>query len=322
VVRAVDRAPRWALFTSFGARVTALGALLASFGARVTALGALLAAGLMACSVAPPKSQFPNARAALDRVHELHACSRALRGEAKLDYFDDNGRIRVKTLYITQHPSSVRFDLMSPFGAPVATLTSNGERFTLLDQKEKAFFEGPARECNVERFLRVPIPPEALVRLLAGEAPVLVHQPESSSIDWEDGRYVIRIQSKHQAEQRIAVEVLDADYGAPYSAQRVRVTEVEVSQAGVVLYSVRLSDHEPARTAKPLVDPDGLEPPLPPSGPACQAEVPRRVHFTVPLSERDVLFEQKEVEHNPPLIDGVFDQQQPRGTLLRRAQCR
>lgn len=285
----------------------------------LTFCGALLA---IACHPGPPASVFPDARAAIDRMQEVHACSRALRGEARLDYFDDDGRMRVKTLFLSQHPQNVRFDLLSPFGSPLATLTVNDDEFALLDQKEKAFYVGPASECNVERFLRVPIPPAALVQLLAGEAPILLHEPGAARVSWEQGQYTIRIAGKHQATQIVKLSLPEADRDKPYGAQSVRVTEVIVMQAGVELYRAELSEHVAAETAKPRVDPEGIEADVLPSGPSCRAEVPRRVRFVVPVSERDVIFEQLEVVHNPPLIGGVFTQQQPGGTVRRRSLCR
>lgn len=279
-------------------------------------------ATMAACASPPPKSQFPSARSAIERMREMQACSRALRGEAKLDYFDDQGRIRVKTLFISAHPKNVRFDLLSPFGSPLATLTSNGEAFALLDQEQKAFFVGPARECNVERFLRVPIPPEGLVQLLAGEAPILIHQPEQSTIAWKDGLYEVTIAGKHEAVQSLKFRLPESDRAKEFSAQRLQLVEVLVKQAGVELYRAELQGYAPAKTAAPRVDPEGLDATVFPSGPACQASVPRRIRFIVPISERDVVFDQVEIEHNPPLIDGVFQQVQPGGTTLRRSDCR
>ncbi|MEN9579160.1 MAG: hypothetical protein RJA70_2169, partial [Pseudomonadota bacterium] len=252
----------------------------------------------VACAVPPPASPFPSARVAIDRMRELHACSRALRGEARLDYFDADGRFRVKTLFITEHPMNVRFDLFSPFGQTLITLTANGKDFALLDQEQKQYFVGNAAQCNVERFLKVPIPPAALVQLLAGEAPILLHEPSAARIEWDDGHYVLYITGKHRASQRVVLELVEADLNKPYSEQRVRVVEVAVSQAGVELYRAELEDHAPAPTAKPRLDPEGIEAPVNPSGPPCRAELPRRIRFVVPLAERDVLFEQTDLAHN------------------------
>lgn len=277
---------------------------------------------MVGCVRMPPPSQFPNARAALERVRTEHSCSRALRAEAKLDYFDDQDRVRVSAFFMTQHPRSVRFDLVSPFGTQLATLTSDGASFALLDQKEKAFYVGAANQCNVEQFLRVPVPPEALIQLLGGEMPILVHEPDAASLNWEDGAYVVEIRSRHDARERIVLEPLEADWERPYSEQRLRVREVTVTQGAATLYHAELDDYRVAPTAPARRDPEGIEPDLPPSGPMCRAEVPHRLRFQVPLEGRDVLFEQRSVEHNPPMLPGVFTQAQPGGTKRRPTNCR
>src|SRR5688500_15828183 len=87
---------------------------------------ALLAA---ACHGPPPASQFPSAQAALDRMRETYACSRGLTGEAKLDYFGEAGRVRGDLWYLVSLPDRVRLDVVSPFGATISTLTSDGQRF-------------------------------------------------------------------------------------------------------------------------------------------------------------------------------------------------
>ena len=52
-----------------------------------------------------------------------------------------------------------------------------------------------------------------------------------------------------------------------------------VAQGGRDLYISDLSDYEAGKTAPPRVDEDGLEPPIPPSGPACDAEYPKTIRF-------------------------------------------
>jgi hypothetical protein len=173
----------------------------------------------------------------------------------------------------------------------------------------------------VERFLRVPVPPAVLVQLMAGGAPVLVHEAEQASLRWSGGRCLIEIASKHEATEVIELVPHDADWDKPWAEQRLRVVAVSVSQQGIELYRAELKDHKAARTAKPRIDPLGIDDPIAPSGPPCQAEIPRRVRFVVPLSERDVVFEHQEVEHNPPLIPGSFAQETPPGVRVRRAEC-
>jgi len=285
----------------------------------LAALGLSLA--VLGCASPPPASQFPDAQAALDRMRATSACSRALQSEAKIDYFGEAGRIRGSLLYVVAVPDHLRLDVISPFGATVSTVTSNGRDFALFDLRQKQFLRGPANACNLGRFTHVPVPPAALVQLLRGEAPVLVHEPASASIAWEGGQYVVRIQSTRAATEEIHLVPVPEDYGLPYSAQRVRVTEVQVAQQGVLLYRAELVGHRPAKMSGPRVDPDGLDPPVPPSGPSCQAEVPGRLRLQVPDGDQDVILENVEVSHNPPLNEALFQQAPPGGVSVRYSPC-
>ena len=75
------------------------------------------AAPLAGCGGPPPPSQFPDADTLLARMRASHACSRGVSGEAKLDYFGEQGRVRGNLLYLVSAPDRVRLDVFSPFGA-------------------------------------------------------------------------------------------------------------------------------------------------------------------------------------------------------------
>ena len=289
--------------------------------ARVPLLSALLTAFAVGCASPPPASQFPNAQAALDRMRATTSCSRALTSDAKIDYFGEAGRIRGNLLYVVAVPDKLRLDVVSPFGATVSTVTSDGRNFALFDLRQKQFLRGPANACNLGRFTHVPVPPAALVQLLRGEAPVLVHAPGAASIAWEGGEYVVRIRSTRDASEEIHLKPLEQDFALPFNAQRLRVTEVRVAQQGIELYRAQLVGHRPAKMSAPRVDPDGLDPPIPPSGPSCQSEVPGRLRLQVPDGDQDVILENVDVSHNPPLSAELFQQSPPGGVSVRYSPC-
>ncbi len=248
-------------------------------------------------------------------------CSRGLVGEGTFDYFGDEGRVRAKTLYVVARPARLRFDVLSPLGGVLSTLTSDGQRFAFADLRQRLFLEGPADECNVEQALKVPVPPEALGELLTGQAPVLVHSPEQASLVWEGGAYVLRIDSEHRAAEVVRLVPRDEDWTRPWQEQRLRVQFVSVSQQGRPLYDVELEGHRAVTSAGPRVDPDGIEPDVPPSGPSCDAEVPRRLRFRVPGAGRDLIFIQAEVHHNPPITLDLFRQLPAAGVNVRHGSC-
>lgn len=284
----------------------------------------LLAGMSLAC--AAPQSRIPTARDALERMRATLECSRGVQGEATLDYFGTEGRVTGSVLYYAMLPEQLRFDVISPFGVTLSTLTSDGRDFALYDLQNKQFLYGPANVCNVSRFTHVPVPAFALAQLLHGEAPVLVHDPEQATIEWESGflsagYYSIRIPSKHHAFEEIRMVPRPDDFDKPWSQQRLRVLRVRVDKQGVPLYQASLRDHRPIRTKPALADPDGLGPALPPSGPECGAEVPASLRIEVPSTGEDVVFKNREQWHNPPLPPKVFTQQCPGGVACRYSSC-
>lgn len=285
-------------------------------------LAALLPALCGCPSVAPPTFQIPNGDAALRRLHETQACGRGVQASAKIDHFGQKGRFRGEVLLFASNPASLRMDAVSPFGVTLATLTTDGNKFALADLREKNFFVGPASACNIARLTTVPIPGHALVNLLRGDAPVLKHADGGTQIAWNTGGYyTVRVASTLGAEEELHIAPHPLDFQAKWEAQRLRLLRVIVKQQGVVLYDAELEGHAPGKMATPRVDEDGIEPPIPVSGPMCQAELPRTIHMEVPGADEDVLLRYDSVTWNPPLPTGVFTQPRPAGMMELPVDC-
>lgn len=276
-------------------------------------LGLALPFALGGCFARPPASQLPNAAAAIERMRDTGKCGVAVQASAKIDHFGKHGRIRGDLLLFAKTPASLRMDIVSPFGVTVATLTSDGTHFTLADLRDKRFYEGPASACNIARLTTVPMPAHVLVDLLRGQPPLLKRTSEPT-LAWSGrGYYVLTIPSTRDAREELHLEPHPEDFDKPWEQQRMRVLDVKVTQYGGVVYHAELEGHQAAHTAAPRVDPEHIEPDLPPSGPPCNAELPRRIHVEVPDEDADVLFKYEDVTWNPPLLDGTFTQPPPAG---------
>jgi outer membrane lipoprotein-sorting protein len=286
---------------------------------------AVVALFLTGCpSVAPPPSRFPTAADAIARMKATYQCARGVKGDAKFDSFSDAGRARGKVYLFASRPGRLRFDVLSPppLTSVLATLTTDDGHFSLLDQREKKFYEGPATACNIARLTEVPLEAHVLVTLLGGQAPVLVHRDTDLSMEWSPkGYYLVRIPSTRQAFEELHLVPTPADFRKPWSEQRMRVLDVRVEQQGIELYHASLDSHEWASTAPPQVDPDGIDAPIPPSGPACTVEVPRKIRIDVQESGGDVLLRYDEAKLNPPLPPGVFTQPTPEGVQRVHVEC-
>jgi outer membrane lipoprotein-sorting protein len=288
-------------------------------------LAAVLAVVLTGCpSTAPPPSRFPTAADALARMKATYQCARGVKGDAKFNSVSEAGIAKGKVYLFASRPNRLRFDVLSPppLTSILATLTTDGDRFTLLDQRERKFYEGPATACNIARLTEVPMEPHALVSLLGGQAPVLLHRDADLQMEWSTrGYYLIRIPSTRGAFEELQVVPTPADFQKPWSAQRLRVLDVRVAQQGIELYHATLGAHEWASTAPPQVDPDGIDPPILPSGPACNVEVPRKVQIEVQESGGDLILRYDAATLNPPLPAGAFTQPVPDGVQRVHVEC-
>jgi hypothetical protein len=265
----------------------------------------------------------PDARAALERLHATQDCGGGIQATAKIDHFGAQGRVRGDLLMFAVWPARLRMDVVGPMNVGVvATLASDAAHFSLADLRDKRFFFGPAKACNLARLTSVPMPGHVLVSLLRGEAPVLKHEPSAATITWNPrGYYVVRITSTRRAEEELHLAPHPADRERPWQEQRLRLMDVEVRQEGTVLYHAALLDHRAAAMAAPRVDPDGIDPPVPVSGPTCAAELPRKIEVEVPTRSADVQFRFEDVSWNPPLVDGLFELEAPPGLQVERVDC-
>jgi hypothetical protein len=271
-----------------------------------------------------PVAQIHSASEALSRVRKQSECSRALSGEARLSFHGDGRRLAGRMLYLMEVPDRIRFDVISPFGATLSTLTSDGERFSLFDLQEKSFFFGPARTCNVMRFTRVPLPPSALVETLRGRPATIVH--ERSEIRWVSplfggGHYEATLYAGPGIRQELRFGVRDEDYDAPVDAQRLRYLGTRVFEGDRLSYEVTLSRYQRVLRKPTVAGEDPLDVPLPPSGPECDAEVPGLVRFRARETGYDLTIDNEEVWHNPPLPSSSFTQEAPGGVRQLESRC-
>ncbi len=272
-------------------------------------------------SVPPPASLVPSAQAAIDRLRATGSCEASLKAKAKIDHFSEHGRIKGDLYMFAAVPARLRLDAISPFGVSVATLTSDGKEFALADLRAKRFYVGPASACNLARLTTVPLPAHVLVDLLRGMAPVLKHETPGT-VAWSTrGYYVVTVPGTRDATEVLHVTPERADLGKPWDAQRMRLLDVTVSQKGEVLYHAELEDHAAAPMSETLVDAAGIDPPVPPSGPVCQAAIPRAIHVEVPALGEDVIFRYDDVAWNPPLPEGTFQQAPRPGLPTERVVC-
>jgi hypothetical protein len=278
------------------------------------------AGALVACGGVPkPASAFPDAKSAVGRLDATYAGVSGVRGAAKIDYLGDKGRVHGELSLLGSAPSSMRFAIKADVIGAAGEVTTDGVEFMADDRAHGRYLFGPAKPCNIAKITQVPLPSDELLPLLWGMRPPIAGPIVRDSIRWsEEGWYVVML-APAPASNAIAHELhlqpLPEDQAKPWSEQRVRLLGVTGwrlaagsldGSEGTIVYRASLKDHAPTVTAGPLVDEDGLSPPVPPSGPSVRVEVPRTLRVEVPAKNSDVILKYSEVTLNPPLLPRVF----------------
>jgi len=230
-------------------------------------------------------------------AQELTAAVRArglrvssLRGETRMSHRSSQGKVKATVRLMARRGGSLRFDVVSPFDTPLATLVVSGGRFALIDAEKNRHFHGPAAPCNIARLLQVMLEPDDILTILGGSTPLISHQRASVAWDARAGAEVLTLSGP------AAVQTVRLDgYGRRWD---LLSSEVRTS-AGELVLRVEASDQREVK---------GLR-------------LPRAIHVSQPKlgAELDLTFKQEEV--NLELPEGAFELPAAGGLPSQEVQC-
>jgi hypothetical protein len=280
---------------------------------------ALLSLALVGCAAVPaPKSAPPSAEAALAALRFDRACGVATRAGATLTLVSPTASFRGEASLLVAHPERLRLEVQSSFGLALLQLAA-GDRVAAVDPRNRVFSEGPNDACTLHAWLGLPVPPDLLVSVLRGAVPVIVH--DRSELRWDgDGAWALTFEGGGLTES-VRLAVAAGRHDAEWADQALEVRDAEVRLGSRVLWRLEADKHEGAPLAPALVDPDGLDEPVPPSGPACAATLPRRVILTLPERSASLRLDLRDVTWNPPLQPGAFRMLPPDGFRRELLRC-
>jgi len=97
-------------------------------------------------------------------------------------------------------PTHLRIEAISPVGLPIVVITLGPDRLLVLSLAERRAWSGAPTPEAVSRWIGVPLPRDALIRLLAGYAPAppagvvpTTGQDRGSHLVFQEGRFTERI---------------------------------------------------------------------------------------------------------------------------------
>jgi hypothetical protein len=225
----------------------------------------------------------------------------AFRAEARIDQREGARRIRGTVLMIVERPDRVRIDAMTRLGA-AATLTSDGERFMLLDLREGRFFLGPSCPSNVARGLGLAIAPAELVRFLVGDSPHFREGP--ATIEPKRGGYRVEIRGEDGSRQVIELALSKRDVEAAPEEQHPVIRSSTLYDAqGQRLLRVTFDAHRPVRVGDRRI------------------ALPHEIRLEEAAQGSDILLRYKSIEPIEAAPSDAFEQAVPSGLSPEHLPC-
>jgi outer membrane lipoprotein-sorting protein len=255
-----------------------------------------LAALLLLAACPPPRLAerpygAPSADELVAALHKRSSAIRSLRADTKVDHLGQGGeRVKVTVQMLLARGGKLRMEAESPMGGALATLTSDGEKFALLDARANRFLEGPANACNVARLIRIALAPDDVVEVLTGGAPL---EGQPAGVSWDPaGREVLELHTPDGGREIVKLDARNRVWDV-LSAERT-------DAGGHVLWKL---SHEK------FSDRGG------------GIRLPERTDLTQPPTGSDARIRFREVEVNATPPDHIFELAPPQGVKVELAVC-
>lgn len=163
----------------------------------VLAVGALLLLRGSSCIQVERPYAAPTAAEVVAAIQARGQKVRSIRAETRMSHRTDQGKVKATVRLMVQRGGKLRFDAVTPFDTPLATLVSDGESFTLVDAKQNRHFHGPASPCNIARLLQVALAPDDVLTVLGGSTPLIQHESATLAWDSRGNAEVLTLKGKH-----------------------------------------------------------------------------------------------------------------------------
>jgi hypothetical protein len=142
-------------------------------GARLTIVALIATAALSASAcgtlrpVSVPPAQFHDLTAPLgDRDTAIHSMEFA----ALMEYTGGGEHFKARENIIVRRPASIRVEVMSALGVALVVAADAGQ-VAVFDPGKNTLLHGDATAATLQRYARIPMTPDAAVRLMLGLAP-------------------------------------------------------------------------------------------------------------------------------------------------------
>ena len=175
---------------------------------------AAAAASLAGCPRVPPPDLSRDPATLLAEVRAAQDRVRRVRGSARVRIDAPEVSGAVNEFVAAEKPDRLRLETHDFFGNVAAVLVAEGSRLAFYDARQRLYYRGEATVQNVSRLLPLALPPEELVVVLCGSAPIVAGEPLEVEVR---GSHLLLTLRAGATGQQLAV-----GEGAAVEASRVR----------------------------------------------------------------------------------------------------
>ncbi|OEU74883.1 MAG: hypothetical protein BA869_08020 [Desulfuromonadales bacterium C00003107] len=234
---------------------------------------------LVRCVPAPISPQLVlNERILLQRLQANASAFNSLRGMARIRTEDPSGSASARQVLLLAKPSSLRAEVLGPFGQPLLLLSAHDGQLSVSMPREQRFLQGAATPQRIARFTRAAVTAEQLVRLALYDVPLIAHGDS--------------VMTPHEQGYRLLLNGVDG--------QR---QQLDFDAVGRLLSATYMQGEEPLlKVAYGRFDGD-------------QQEFPRKMTVTMPEQAASFSLVYSDIELNPELATERFTLQPPAGVV-------
>ena len=200
---------------------------------------ALAAAGLLllaSCAVTPGSrlAAPPDPDMVRSRLLREEAVTRTARGLARLAFEGPQGSGSASQVVVVALPDRARVEALTPLGTTALVATLRAGELRVHSPLRHEYWTGRATRETLGRLLKVPVPPDLLLRLLAGLPPLPLRAQDPRLMVTPDGA-AIRVESvEGEHWQRLWTVADDPE-----------VARGELGRASDVLFTFAFADRRP-----------------------------------------------------------------------------
>ena len=255
----------------------------------VVAFVALTALAACGGRQSPPPDDAPADAVALFEATMTRAeAIGSVRAIGDVEYYGDDGRVRIRQVVLARAPGDVRIEAISPFDTTLSVLVLNESELAWYDVSNETFATGAPTTANLARIAPLVLSPEDIVRVMRGGPPLEVVDPDldtwSMAWDGDDDRWALIAPTIDGGTLTLHVE-----HGSwVLSGARLRDAD------GETVFELRTGNFIDVR------------------GDAVDTIMPSRIRFLMPAHDVDVSLDIERWQLDPDLADPLFELAAPR----------